>query len=85
MVGGQVDFYFPGYPGAVPLMQGGRVKMLAMSTAKRSPLAPDMPTVAEATGLPNFDFTLWAGFFGPRGIADGYRDTAQCRDQQGPA
>jgi tripartite-type tricarboxylate transporter receptor subunit TctC len=66
VVGGQVDFYFPGYPGAVPLVQGGRVKMLAVSTAKRSPLAPDVPTVAEATGMANFDFTLWAGFFAPR-------------------
>ncbi len=68
VAGGQVDFYFPGYPGAVPLVQGGRIKMLAVSTAKRSPLAPDMPTVAEATGLANFDFTLWAGFFGPRAL-----------------
>jgi tripartite-type tricarboxylate transporter receptor subunit TctC len=68
VAGGQVDFYFPGYPGAVPLMQGGRIKMLAVSTAKRSPAAPDMPTIAEATGLANFDFTLWAGFFGPRAM-----------------
>jgi tripartite-type tricarboxylate transporter receptor subunit TctC len=68
VVGGQVDFYFPGYPGAVPLMQSGRVKLLAVSTAKRSPLAPDVPTVAEATGLTNFDFGLWAGFFGPRAL-----------------
>ena len=68
VAGGQVDFYFPGYPGAVPLVQGGRIKMLAVSTAKRSPLAPDVPTVAEATGLANFDFTLWAGFFGPRAL-----------------
>ena len=68
VAGGQVDFYFPGYPGAVPLMQGGRIKMLAVSTAKRSPLAPDIPTVAEATGIANFDFTLWAGFFGPRAL-----------------
>lgn len=68
VAGGQVDFYFPGYPGAVPLMQGGRIKLLAVSTAKRSPLAPDIPTVAEATGIANFDFTLWAGFFGPRGL-----------------
>jgi tripartite-type tricarboxylate transporter receptor subunit TctC len=67
VAGGQVDFYFPGYPGAVPLVQGGRVRMLAVSSAKRSPIAPDVPTVAEATGLPNFDFTLWAAFFGPRG------------------
>jgi len=68
VVGGQVDFYFPGYPGAVPLVQSGRVKMLAVSTAKRSPLAPDVPTVAEATGIANFDFALWAGFFGPRAL-----------------
>ena len=68
VAGSHVDFYFPGYPGAVPLMQGGKIKMLAISTAKRSPLAPDMPTVAEATGLANFDFTLWAGFFGPRAL-----------------
>jgi tripartite-type tricarboxylate transporter receptor subunit TctC len=67
VAGGQVDFYFPGYPGAVPLVQGGRVRMLAVSSAKRSPIAPDVPTVAEATGLANFDFTLWAAFFGPRG------------------
>jgi tripartite-type tricarboxylate transporter receptor subunit TctC len=67
VAGGQVDFYFPGFPGAVPLVQGGRVRMLAVSSAKRSPAAPDIPTVAEATGLANFDFTLWAGFFGPHG------------------
>jgi len=68
VAGSHVDFYFPGYPGAVPLMQGGKVKMLAISTAQRSPLAPDMPTIAEATGLADFDFTLWAGFFGPRAL-----------------
>src|SRR5271155_1590001 len=56
VAGGQVDFYFPGYPGAVPLVQGGRIKMLAVSTAKRLSSAPDTPTVAEAAGLPDFDF-----------------------------
>jgi tripartite-type tricarboxylate transporter receptor subunit TctC len=65
---GQVDFYFPGYPTAVPLVQAGRVRLLAVSTAKRSPLSPDIPTVAEATGIANFDFPLWVGFFGPRGM-----------------
>jgi tripartite-type tricarboxylate transporter receptor subunit TctC len=68
VAGGQVDFYFPGYPGAVSLVQGGRIKMLGVSTAKRLPSAPDTPTVAEVTGLANFDFTLWAGFFGPHGL-----------------
>lgn len=68
VVGGQVDFYFPAYPGAVPLVQAGKVKLLAVSTAKRSTLDPDIPTVAEATGIANFDFPLWVGFFGPRGM-----------------
>lgn len=68
VAGGQVDFYFPGFPAAAPLSQGGKVKLLAVSTIKRSTVAPEIPTVAEATGIPNFDFSLWAGFFGPRGM-----------------
>ncbi len=67
VVGGHVDFYFPGFPAAMPLMQGGKVKLLAVSSAKRSPVAPDIPTVAEATGIADFDFTLWVGFLAPRG------------------
>jgi tripartite-type tricarboxylate transporter receptor subunit TctC len=39
-----------------------------LSTAKRSTLSPEMPTVAEATGIANFDFPLWVGFFGPHGM-----------------
>ena len=73
VAGGEVNLYFPGYAGAVPLMQGGRIKMLAVSALKRSPLAPDTPTVAEATGLTDFDFTLWAGFLRPA------RDAGGCR------
>jgi tripartite-type tricarboxylate transporter receptor subunit TctC len=69
VVGGQVDFYFPGFPAALPLTQGGKVKLLAVSSATRAPAAPDIPTVAEATGIANFDFTLWVGFFGPHGMA----------------
>lgn len=68
VVGGHVDFYFPGFPAAVPLMQGGKVKLLAVSTAKRASAAPDIPSVAEATGIANFDFALWVGFFGPRAL-----------------
>jgi tripartite-type tricarboxylate transporter receptor subunit TctC len=49
-------------------MQGGKVKLLAVSSAKRSNTAPDIPTVAEAAGIANFDFTLWVGFFGPRAL-----------------
>lgn len=66
LVGGHVDFYFPGFPAAMPLMQADKVKLLAVSSAKRSPVAPNIPTVAESTGITNFDFTLWVGFFAPR-------------------
>jgi tripartite-type tricarboxylate transporter receptor subunit TctC len=65
---GQVDFYFPAYPSAVPLSQGGKIKLLAVSTVKRAAANPDLPTVAEVTGISNFDFPLWVGFFGPRGL-----------------
>jgi tripartite-type tricarboxylate transporter receptor subunit TctC len=68
LVGGHVDFYFPGFIAAMPLMQAGKLKLLAVATLKRSPAAPDIPTVAEATGIADFDFTLWAGFFGPRAL-----------------
>lgn len=67
LLGGHVDAYFPGLPAAVPQMAGGGIKVLAVSTAKRSALAPDLPTVAESAGIPEFDFSLWAGFFAPHG------------------
>jgi tripartite-type tricarboxylate transporter receptor subunit TctC len=66
---GQVDFYFPGFPASVPLTEAGKVKLLGVSTAKPSAVAPNVPTVASATGLADFDFTLWVGFFGPRGMS----------------
>ena len=67
VIGNHVDFYFPGFPAAAPHVKSGGVKMLALSSAKRSPAAPDVPTVAEVTGINDYDFTLWAGFFAPRG------------------
>ncbi len=67
VIGNHVDFYFPGFPAAAPHVKGGTVKMLALSSAKRSPAAPDVPAVAEVTGNQDYDFTLWAGFFAPRG------------------
>ncbi|HEY2531432.1 MAG TPA: tripartite tricarboxylate transporter substrate binding protein [Xanthobacteraceae bacterium] len=67
IVGGHVDFYFAGFPAALPLMQAGKIKLLAVSSATRAPAAPDIPTVAESTGITAFDFTLWVGFFAPHG------------------
>src|SRR5580658_10782848 len=47
VVGGQVDFYFPGLIAAMPLVQAGKLKLLAVATTKRSAAVPDIPTVAE--------------------------------------
>ena len=66
LIGAHVDFYFPGMPAVMPLLKGGMVKVFAVSSAKRSPIAPDVPTVAESAGIKDFDFTLWAGVFAPR-------------------
>jgi len=67
LIGGHVDLYFPGMPAAMPLLKGGLAKVLAVSSAKRSGIAPDVPTVAESAGIKDFDFTLWAGVFAPHG------------------
>jgi tripartite-type tricarboxylate transporter receptor subunit TctC len=67
LLGSHVDFYFPGFPAAVPFVKTGQMKMLAVSTARRASTAPDVPTVAESAGIKDFDFSLWAGFFAPHG------------------
>jgi len=67
IIGGHVDMYFPGFPPVMPMMKAGTVKVLAVSSGVRAQAAPDIPTVAEATGFADFDFTLWQGFFAPKG------------------
>jgi tripartite-type tricarboxylate transporter receptor subunit TctC len=67
LVGGHVDMYFPGFAAAAPLTKTGRVKLLAVSSARRAPSAPEVPTVKEVSDVGNFDFTLWGGVFAPRG------------------
>jgi tripartite-type tricarboxylate transporter receptor subunit TctC len=69
LLGGHVDLFFSGFPAAVPHVKSGTLKLLAVSSAKRSGVAPDVPTVAEASGIAGFDITLWQGFFAPRGIS----------------
>jgi tripartite-type tricarboxylate transporter receptor subunit TctC len=67
ILGGHVDLFFAGFPAAVPHVKAGSIKLLAVSTAKRSGTAPNVPTVAEAGGIKDFDIALWQGFFAPRG------------------
>jgi tripartite-type tricarboxylate transporter receptor subunit TctC len=66
ILGGHVDMFFSGFPPTVPQVKAGTMKLLAVSTAKRSSVAPDVPTVAEASGIKGFDIALWQGFFAPR-------------------
>jgi tripartite-type tricarboxylate transporter receptor subunit TctC len=67
ILGGHVDMFFSGFPPTVPHVKAGTMKLLAVSTAKRSGVAKDVPTVAEASGIKDFDIALWQGFFAPRG------------------
>ena len=66
LLGGHVDFFFSGFPAAVAQVKANSLKLIAVSTARRSPAAPDVPTVAEAAGISDFDISLWQGFFAPR-------------------
>jgi tripartite-type tricarboxylate transporter receptor subunit TctC len=64
LIGGRVDAYFLGIPAVMPHVKGGNVRMIAVSTARRAAVAPEVPTVAELA-IPGFDFSLWGGMFAP--------------------
>jgi len=64
LLGGQVSIYFSGMPPVMPHVKAGRLRALAVTTVKRSPAAPDIPTMAEA-GMPGFDISNWFGVFVP--------------------
>ena len=66
VLAGEVQALFGALPPLLPHVSTGRVRSLAISSAKRSRSLPDVPTVAES-GFPKFDVTLWLGFFAPRG------------------
>lgn len=64
---GQADVLFNGMVATLPLVQGGKLKALAVSSAKRFAAAPDVPTVAEAAGLPGFETGSYQGIAAPAG------------------
>jgi tripartite-type tricarboxylate transporter receptor subunit TctC len=67
LVAGQIKFGFVGTSGVAPHVRAGRLKGLAVSTRQRSPLVPDLPTLAEA-GYPDFEFDTYYVLAAPAGI-----------------
>ncbi len=61
LIGGQLQTMFDAVAVALPLVRGGKLRALGISTAQRSPLVPDVPTIAEA-GVPGYEVATWHGF-----------------------
>jgi tripartite-type tricarboxylate transporter receptor subunit TctC len=65
LVGGQIQLMFDNMPSALPMAKDGKIRALAVTTAKRAAAAPDVPTVAET--VPGFEATSWFAMFAPAG------------------
>jgi tripartite-type tricarboxylate transporter receptor subunit TctC len=65
VLAGQVPLLFVSIPVALPYVKAGRLRALAVTTAKRTPSAPDVPTVAEAANLPGYEVDSWYAVFAP--------------------
>jgi tripartite-type tricarboxylate transporter receptor subunit TctC len=68
-LGGQVPILFNTVPNVLPHAHAGRLRALAVTSGRRFPLVPDLPTVAEA-GLPGYDVDQWFAVLGPSGIPE---------------
>jgi tripartite-type tricarboxylate transporter receptor subunit TctC len=66
-IGGQTDVFFSSTATAVPHVQSGKLRAIAVTTAKRIPALPNVPTVAES-GVKGYDVILWHGLIGPKGL-----------------
>ena len=64
---GEVPVIFSAYPSLSTQVNAGKLRALAVTSAKRIAAAPNVPTVAEAA-LPKFESTQWWGFYGPAGM-----------------
>jgi tripartite-type tricarboxylate transporter receptor subunit TctC len=67
LMGGQIPLSFNNIPESIGQIRAGAVRPLAVTTAARSPVLPDVPTIAEA-GVPGYDTGVWWGLLGPAGL-----------------
>ncbi len=72
-ISGSVQYFFAPITAAVPLVKGGKVTALAVTTRNRSPVLPDLPGAAEV-GIAGFDFNLWTGLVGPARMPKAIKD-----------
>jgi tripartite-type tricarboxylate transporter receptor subunit TctC len=66
VLGGQVSLMFASVPSVIQHVRGGKLNALAVTSAQRSPAAPELPTVAEQ-GLPGYEVVSWFGIIAPAG------------------
>ena len=67
VVGGQTDLMFDTLSTSIPHVKAGKIRALGLGSAKRSSVFPDLQTVAEAAGMPDFDPSIFNGFLAPAG------------------
>jgi len=68
LIAGQIQFMFPTMLAAAPHVKSGRLRSLALTSAKRAAILPELPTISES-GLPGFEATSWNGVMTPAGVA----------------
>jgi tripartite-type tricarboxylate transporter receptor subunit TctC len=73
LVAGNVQVGLDTLAVTLPLVQGGRLRMLAVGTSRRVPTLPDMPTIAES-GFPGFEAVAWIGLSAPAGTPADWRE-----------
>jgi tripartite-type tricarboxylate transporter receptor subunit TctC len=67
LIGGDMDVMFDNLPSSMPQIKAGKLKALAVTSAKRSDAMPEVPTIEQAAGLKGFDASSWFGLLAPAG------------------
>lgn len=73
LIGGRITLLAETTPAVYPFIKSGKIRAIGVSTAKRIPLLPEVPTLAEQ-GITNYDIMAWAGLFAPAGTPDAILD-----------
>ena len=83
LLAGDVDVMFDNLGVSLPLVQAGKLKLLAVASPSRLPALPDVPTIAET--LPGFEAVAWYAIVAPPENAEEHRRQDQCRCERGAA